>query len=141
MIPSTNSTPHIWATLALLGLVVTGFVMLWVSALPDLANVRDNASGWRQRWAARLAPNWKGTSEQWNFLYHRLGIIGALYFMMLVSTHSKGMNSSRLNRPTIDHISAARDMGRRQWALASLGAMATIGAAWAVVNMNAKMAA
>ena len=80
-------SPHIWATLALLGLVVTGFTMLWVSALPDLANVRDNSSGWRQRWAARLAPNWKGTSKQWNFLYHRLGIIGAFYFMMLVFVH------------------------------------------------------
>ena len=80
-------SPHIWATLALVGLVVTGFMLLWVSALPDLAAVRDSSSGWRQRWAARLAPNWQGTSEQWNFLYHRTGILGAFYFIMLIFVH------------------------------------------------------
>ena len=80
-------SPHIWATLALVGLVVTGFMLLWVSALPDLAAVRDSASGWRQRWAARLAPNWQGTSQQWNFLYHRTGILGAFYFIMLIFVH------------------------------------------------------
>ena len=80
-------SPHIWATLALLGLVLTGLMLLWVSSLPDLASLRDNSTGWRQRWAARLAPNWQGTSKQWNFLYHRLGILGAFYFMMLVFVH------------------------------------------------------
>ena len=61
--------------------------MLWVSALPDLAAVRDHDTGWRQRWAARMAPNWKGTSAQWNMVYHRTGILGAFYFMMLIFVH------------------------------------------------------
>ena len=30
-------SPHIWATLALLGLVAIGVALVWVSALPDLA--------------------------------------------------------------------------------------------------------
>ena len=80
-------SPHIWATLALLALVVIGLMLLWVSSLPDLAAIRDNSTGWRQRWAARLAPGWRGTSRQWHMLYHRMGILGAFYFMMLVFVH------------------------------------------------------
>ena len=80
-------SPHIWATLALVALVVVGLMLLWVSSLPDLAAIRDHSSGWRQRWAARLAGRWHGTSQQWNVLYHRTGVLGAFYFMMLVFVH------------------------------------------------------
>jgi hypothetical protein len=80
-------SPHIWATLAMLGLVATGLALLWLSALPDLAIIRDHGTGWQQRWATRLAGRWSGTSQQWHMLYHRMGILGALYFMMLIFTH------------------------------------------------------
>ncbi len=81
-------SPHIWATLALLALVVTGVLLLWLSAMPDLALIRDNGTdGWRKRWAAKLSKNWVGTSSQWNMLHHRMGILGAFYFMMLIFVH------------------------------------------------------
>ena len=80
-------SPHIWATLALAFLVLVGLALLWVSALPDLAAIRDHSTGWRQRWAARLAGRWQGTSQQWHVLYNRMGTLGALYFMMLVFVH------------------------------------------------------
>ena len=80
-------SPHIWATLALGFLVITGLALLWVSALPDLAAIRDHLTGRRQRLATRLAFGWRGTSQQWNALYHRMGVLGALYFMMLVFVH------------------------------------------------------
>ena len=80
-------SPHIWATAALVFLVITGLALLWVSMLPDLASMRDKSTGWRQRWSRRLAPNWRGTPAQWNMLYHRTGTLGALYFMMLIFVH------------------------------------------------------
>ena len=80
-------SPHIWAGLALLALVIVGVMMLWVSALPDLAAMRDHSSGWRQRWGARLARGWYGTSKQWHMQKNRLGILGAFYFLMLVFVH------------------------------------------------------
>jgi len=80
-------TPHIMATLALVLLVLTGAALLWVSSLPDLAAVRDTSTGQRQRIFARLANGWHGTSRQWNMQYHRLGILGAFYFMMLIVVH------------------------------------------------------
>ena len=82
-----SNSPHIWATLAIVALVVTGVMLLWVSALPDLAAIRDNSTGWRQRFASRLAGRWHGTSAQWNMLYHRTGMLGAFYFVMLVFVH------------------------------------------------------
>ena len=80
-------SPHIWATLALAALVVCGLMILWVSALPDFAAVRDSSSGRRQRTYAFLARGWHGTSRQWNMLYHRTGVLGGFYFMMLVFVH------------------------------------------------------
>ena len=81
-------SPHIWATVALVSLVILGLALVWVSALPDFAIIRDTApDGWRRRWSARLARGWRGTSEQWNMQYHRLGILGAFYFMMLIFVH------------------------------------------------------
>jgi len=81
-------SPHIWSTLAILGLVVIGVALLWMSALPDFAMVRDHApDGWKKRWATRLARGWIGSSAQWNMQKHRLGILGAFYFMMLIFVH------------------------------------------------------
>ncbi len=80
-------TPHVAATLALLALVVVGLMLLWVSSLPDLAAIRDSSEGGKKRFAAWLAHGWHGTSRQWHMQYHRLGILGAFYFMMLVFVH------------------------------------------------------
>ena len=80
-------SPHIWATLALAFLVLCGVALLWVSSLPDLAAIRDSSSGRRRRIYARLAAGWHGTSRQWFWQYHRLGILGALYFMTMVFVH------------------------------------------------------
>ena len=79
--------PQILATLALIALTVLGIALLWVSALPDLAALRDSTTGGRQRWYARLARDWHGTSAQWNMQYHRVGILGAFYFMMMIFVH------------------------------------------------------
>ncbi|MBN18219.1 MAG: hypothetical protein CL758_01860 [Chloroflexi bacterium] len=80
-------SPHIWTTLALCSLVFIGIMLLWLSALPDLALIRDKGTGWQQKVAKKLSKNWIGTSKQWHWLYHRLGILGALYFAMMVFVH------------------------------------------------------
>lgn len=79
--------PQILTTLAVVSLTVLGLALLWVSALPDMAALRDSSTGGRQRWYARLARGWHGTSAQWNMQYHRLGILGAFYFMTMIFVH------------------------------------------------------
>ncbi|MBM3932931.1 MAG: hypothetical protein FJ319_01290 [SAR202 cluster bacterium] len=78
--------PHIMATLSLVSLVALGLALLWLSALPDLAILRDRSTGSRQKMFARLANGWSGTSQQWFFQKHRMGVVGAFYFMTLVIT-------------------------------------------------------
>ncbi len=82
-------TPHIWASAAILALVVTGLALVWMSSLPDFASLAKRApEGSRhQRWAAWMARGWVGTSKQWFMLNRRIGILGAFYFMMLVFVH------------------------------------------------------
>ena len=79
--------PEITVTLVLLALTVTGLWLLWVSAMPDLAMLRDRSTGTKKLWYGRLARGWVGTSGQWHWQKHRLGILGAFYFMMLVTAH------------------------------------------------------
>lgn len=79
--------PEITTTLVLLGLTVNGLWLLWVSAMPDFAMLRDRTTGVKKLWFGRLARGWVGTSEQWHWQKHRLGILGAFYFMMLVTAH------------------------------------------------------
>lgn len=82
-------SPHIWASAAILALVVTGLALVWMSSLPDFASLAKRApQGSRhQRWAAWMARGWIGTSKQWFMLKRRMGILGAFYFMMLVFVH------------------------------------------------------
>ena len=55
--------------------------------MPDFAMLRDRSTGKKKVWFGRLARGWVGTSGQWNWQKHRLGILGAFYFMMLVTAH------------------------------------------------------
>ncbi len=82
-------SPHLWTALAIVSLVIVGFFLLWVSALPDLAAIRDrlpkgSAARRRYEWLAR---GWKGTAAQWDWQKHRIGILGAFYFIMLITVH------------------------------------------------------
>jgi len=79
--------PQFLTTVALISLTVLGLVLLWMSSLPDLAALRDSTTGSRQRWYARLARGWQGTSAQWNMQYHRVGILGAFYFVTMIFVH------------------------------------------------------
>ena len=80
-------SPHIWASMAVVGLIVLGFAFVWLSCLPDFAVLRDQGTGWRKKWGKRLALGWVGTSAQWNWQHHRMGVVSAFYFMMLIFVH------------------------------------------------------
>ena len=82
-------SPHLWTTLSIVALVIVGFALLWVSALPDFAAMRDRATKGSALWRryAWLARGWIGSSAQWDWQKHRLGILGAFYFLMLVTVH------------------------------------------------------
>ena len=69
-------------------LAITGLGLLYASALPDLAAVRDHAAdGTTKNWARKLARGWTGTDRQWRMHKSALGILGAFYVAMYAMTH------------------------------------------------------
>jgi hypothetical protein len=76
--------PHWWDMLGLVALAVTALAILWVSAMPDMAEARSRATGFRRAVYNLLAGSWRGSKQQWTWQRASLAILGALYFMMLV---------------------------------------------------------
>ena len=83
-----ENMPQIQMLLSMIFLVLAGIGLLWISSLPDLAVIRDSEVNKKKKGLiGRLSGQWYGTSKQWFIQYHRLGMMGAFYFMMLITTH------------------------------------------------------
>ena len=85
--------PHAWDLAGVAGLAVTALLILWLSALPDMAEMRSRLAsqsslslweGSRLRLYSALAGHWYGTKRQWNAQKAGLAMLGAFYFMTLV---------------------------------------------------------
>jgi len=76
--------PIWWDIFGVLFLAIAGLGILWLSALPDLAEQRFTATGFRRRVYVLLAGRWFGTKRQWNTQKAGLAMLGAFYFMLLI---------------------------------------------------------
>ncbi len=73
-------SPHIWDTVGMATLVLTGLFILRLASLPDVAAVQDHAGGSRPM-------NWRGTLQQWRVQRTGLAVLGGFYFMQLIVVH------------------------------------------------------
>ena len=76
--------PHAWDLAGVIGLAVTSIFILWLSAVPDMAERRLTTTGFRGWLYRTLAGHWYGTKRQWNAQKAGLALLGAFYFMLLV---------------------------------------------------------
>ena len=76
--------PLAWDILGLVFLAICGLGILWLSALPDLAECRLTATGFRRKIYGFLAGHWFGSKRQWNTQKAGLAMLGAFYFMLLI---------------------------------------------------------
>lgn len=76
--------PIWWDVLGVIFLAITSLTILWLSALPDLAECRLTATGFRRKAYSFLAGHWYGTKRQWNTQKAGLAVLGAFYFMLLI---------------------------------------------------------
>ena len=79
--------PHAWDLLGVASLAVTSLAILWLSAMPDMAESRGTATGFRGWVYNRLAGHWYGTKRQWNTQKAGLALLGAFYFMIMIFVH------------------------------------------------------
>ena len=79
--------PHAWDLLGVAFLTITSMAILWVSLMPDMAESRRTATGFKGWLYNRLAGHWYGTKRQWNTQKAGLALLGAFYFMIMVFVH------------------------------------------------------
>ena len=79
--------PHAWDVLGIIFLAVAGLAILWLAAMPDMAEHRLTASGFRRKMYSFLAGHWYGTKRQWLTQKAGLAMLGAFYFMLLIYVH------------------------------------------------------
>lgn len=82
-----GNSPHIWNTVSLATLVITGLALLWFAAIPDIATMRDSEEGSKHGRYRRFAMGWHGTQRQWVLLNAGISVLGGFYFLMLIFTH------------------------------------------------------
>lgn len=80
--------PHVWVTLQIATFVLVSLALLRLSSRADMAILRKRASGQLAAWGGRLSKGWEGTQRQWKVFQLGVGLLGALFFIMLVGTIS-----------------------------------------------------
>ena len=76
--------PYMWDLLCFVGLALCSVAILWLSAVPDMAQARASATGFRRSLYNGLSGWWYGTKRQWNHQKAGLALLGAFYFMLLI---------------------------------------------------------
>jgi molybdopterin-containing oxidoreductase family membrane subunit len=76
--------PYTWDILCFVGLALCSVAILWLSVVPDMAQARATATGFRRSLYNGLSGWWYGTKRQWNAQKAGLALLGAFYFMTLV---------------------------------------------------------
>ena len=76
--------PYTWDILCFVGLALCSVAILWLSAVPDMAQARATATGFRRSLYNGLSGWWYGTKRQWNHQKAGLALLGAFYFMLLI---------------------------------------------------------
>ena len=80
--------PHLYVALVLVFTAINGFGLLWASAIPDFALAKSRIGGLRGALYSKLALGWVGSKRQWRALRAALGVLGALYFIFIVWSHT-----------------------------------------------------
>src|SRR5437588_8613197 len=81
-------SPLIWDEFAIGTYFTVSTVFLIMGLIPDIAAVRDLASGWRKKLYAITAIGWAGTNEQWRHYSRGYLYLAALATPLVLSVHS-----------------------------------------------------
>src|SRR5207249_2394236 len=77
-----------WVGIAHSGTLISAILFLFMGLIPDIAAVRDVATGWRKKLYAITALGWRGTNEQWRHYARGYLYLAALATPLVLSVHS-----------------------------------------------------
>lgn len=82
------SSPLLWDVASISVYLTCSTIYLYLPLIPDIAVLRDRASGWRQRLYARLALGWRGTPREWHRLERAISVMAIVVIPVAVSVHT-----------------------------------------------------
>lgn len=81
-------SPLIWDVFAVSTYFTTSAIFWYVGLIPDIANARDRATGWRLKVYTLLSLGWRGTGRQWRHYSGAYLFFAALATPLVISVHS-----------------------------------------------------
>jgi len=81
-------SPLIWDEFAIGTYFTVSTVFLIMGLIPDIAAVRDLATGWRKKLYQLCSVGWRGTNEQWRHFTRGYLYLAALATPLVLSVHS-----------------------------------------------------
>ena len=81
-------SPLLWDVFAISTYFTISAVFFYVGLVPDIAALRDAATGIKRRIYAALCLGWRGSDRQWRHYRRAYGLFAALATPLVVSVHS-----------------------------------------------------
>jgi molybdopterin-containing oxidoreductase family membrane subunit len=81
-------SPLMWDVFAVSTYLTISVVFFIVGLVPDIAALRDSATGWHRRIYSLLALGWEGSDRQWRHYRRGYGLLAALATPLVLSVHS-----------------------------------------------------
>ena len=81
-------SPLVWDVFAISTYITISIVFFLVGLVPDIAALRDNATGIKKQIYAVLALGWEGSDTQWKHYRRAYGLLAALATPLVLSVHS-----------------------------------------------------
>ena len=81
-------SPLVWDVFAVSTYFIVSAVFLIVGLIPDIASIRDVATGWRKKLYSITSLNWRGTDQQWRHYTRAYLYLAALATPLVLSVHS-----------------------------------------------------
>ena len=81
-------SPLLWDVTSITTYLTGSYVYLYLPLIPDLALVRDRATGWRRTLYTFLALGWRGTPGQHRRLERGIAVMAVLVIPVAISVHT-----------------------------------------------------
>jgi Ni/Fe-hydrogenase subunit HybB-like protein len=81
-------SPLVWDAFAVSTYLTISALFLFMGLIPDVANAREHATGWRKIFYSILSMGWQGTDEQWRHFSMAYLLMAGLATPLVISVHS-----------------------------------------------------